>query len=62
MQRYFSLLFVCLGILSVVISLQFNVRWNGIVGWGLAVIFFSLAIFFTKYIPENKQEEESKET
>lgn len=58
MKRYLSLIFVVFGILSVIISLQFDVRWNGIVGWGLAVIFLSFAIYFTKYIPSDTPQKE----
>lgn len=55
MRRYGTMIFVMLGMLSVMISFQFDVRWNGIVAWGLAVIFFSLAAYYTKYIPSDEQ-------
>ncbi len=55
MKRYLSGLFILLSVITVIIGYRFEVRWNGIVSWGLAFIFLLLAAYFTKYIP-NKNE------
>ncbi len=56
MKRYLTAIFIGISIISVIISFSFNVRWNGIVAWGLAFIFLLFAAFFTKYIPNEKEE------
>lgn len=50
MKRYLTLLFLILSIIAVIISYQFDVLWNGIVGWGLAFILLCFATYFTKFI------------
>lgn len=59
MKRYLTAIFIVFGILSVVIGFQFNVRWNGMIAWGLALIFFIFAAYFTKYISEDKPKGQS---
>jgi len=61
MKRFLTAIFIGLSILSVVISFRFDVRWNGIVAWGLAIIFLLFAAYFTKYIPNNKEVEDSSD-
>lgn len=61
MKRYGTVIFVLVSILSVIISFQFDVRWNGIVAWGLAVIFLSVAAYFTKYIPSDEERQRGEE-
>lgn len=56
MKRFLSLIFVFIAALAVFISLQFDVRWNGMVAWSLAIIFLAVAAYFTKYIPDKKEE------
>ncbi|HLR64734.1 MAG TPA: hypothetical protein VK075_04830 [Pseudogracilibacillus sp.] len=60
MKRYLSLIFVMIAVISVIISLQFDVRWNGIVAWGLAIIFLLIAAYFTKYITNHKEERDHR--
>lgn len=52
MKAYLTYVFIFLSIVAVIISYQFDVRWNGIVAWGLAVILLGIATFFTKYLKE----------
>lgn len=51
MRRYLSLLFVILSIITIIVGYRSDVRWNGIVTWGIVFILLSFAIYFTKYIP-----------
>jgi len=55
MKRYLSFLFVLLSIITIFVGYRFDVRWSGIVTWGLVFIELLLAAYFTKYIP-NKNE------
>ena len=59
MKRYLTAIFVGISIISVIIGFRFDVRWNGIVAWGLAVIFLLFAAYFTKYIPNENEEQDS---
>lgn len=64
MKKYLTTLFIILSALSVIIGFRFDVRWNGIVSWGLALIFLIFAAYFTKYISDGKPNsscEEKKE-
>lgn len=61
MKRYLTSIFIGISILSVMIGFRFDVRWNGIVSWGLACIFLLLAAYFTKYIPNEKENRDSVE-
>ncbi|HLR23558.1 MAG TPA: hypothetical protein VK100_07555 [Pseudogracilibacillus sp.] len=56
MKKYLTTIFIFLGILSIVFGYQLDVRWNGIVSWGLALIFFLFAAYFTRYISSDKKE------
>lgn len=56
MKKYLTTIFIFLSILSVVIGYQFDVRWNGIVSWGVALIFLLFAAYFTRYISSDKKE------
>ncbi|HLS67162.1 MAG TPA: hypothetical protein VK029_09240 [Pseudogracilibacillus sp.] len=61
MKRYVTFICIGLSIIAVIISFQFDVRWNGIVAWGLATIFLLFAAYFTKYIPEHENEHEHQD-
>lgn len=50
MKPYLTYFFIFLSIIAIIVSYQFDVRWNGIVGWGLAFILLSFATYFTKFI------------
>lgn len=54
MKQYLTYIFIALSIFAVIVSFQFDVRWNGIVAWGLATIFLLFAAYFVKYIPEDQ--------
>lgn len=57
LKRYLTYAFIGIGVLSVIIGFSFDVRWNGIISWGLALIFFLFAAYFTKYIPNDEEDE-----
>lgn len=61
MKRYLTAIFILFSILSIIIGYRFDVRWNGIVSWGLALIFLIFAAFFTKYIPDNQKQNHNEE-
>lgn len=58
MKRYLTVAFMLLSVIILFIGLRFDVRWNGIVSWGLAFICLIFATYFTKYIPDDRQREE----
>lgn len=55
MKRYLTTIFIILSLIIIIIGLQIDVRWNGIVSWGLAFICLIFATYFTKYIPDKKE-------
>lgn len=55
MKRYLTLFFFILSIIVIIVGFRFDVRWNGIVSWGLATICLIFAAVFTKYIPNKKK-------
>lgn len=54
MKRYLSTLFIIISILILIIGLQIEVYWSGIASWGLSFVTLILAVYFTKYIPNDK--------
>lgn len=52
MKRYLTITFIILSLLIIIFGLRIDVRWNGILSWGLAFICLILATYFTKYIPD----------
>lgn len=60
MKPYLTYFFIFLSIIAVIVSYQFNVRWNGILAWGLAFILLGFATYFTKFI-RNKQTKTNEE-
>ena len=59
MKRYLTAIFIGLSALSVLIGFRFDVRWNGIMSWGLAFIFLLFAAYFIKYIPNENTSQET---
>ncbi|WP_121604523.1 hypothetical protein [Virgibacillus sp. Bac332] len=55
MKRYFTVFFIGLSAIILVVGLRTNFQWNGIVSWGLSFIFLLFAAYFTKYIPNEKE-------
>lgn len=63
MRRYLTAIFIGLSIVTVFVGFQFDIRWNGIVAWGLSCILLIFAAYFTKYIPnKSKKEDQQGET
>ncbi|ASK61283.1 hypothetical protein CFK37_03350 [Virgibacillus phasianinus] len=56
MKRYLTTLFMILSGVILIIGLQIDFRWNGIVSWGLSFISLIFAVYFTKYIPNEKNQ------
>ncbi|MFD2627228.1 hypothetical protein [Oceanobacillus kapialis] len=55
MKRYLTALFIGVSVLILIIGLQINATWSGIVSWGLTFICLCFAAYFTKYIPDEKK-------
>jgi len=55
LKRYLSIIFIGIGIIILIIGLQINVYWSGMVAWGLTFICLMFAAYFTKYIPDKKR-------
>lgn len=60
MKRYLTTIFLLLSIIILVIGLRMDVRWNGIASWGLSFISLLFAAYFTKYIPNKKENSKDK--
>ncbi|MGM8366208.1 hypothetical protein ACLIBG_12130 [Virgibacillus sp. W0181] len=58
MKRYLTAIFIGISILILIIGLRIDVRWNGIVSWGLGFICLIFAAYFTKYIPNDKDKKD----
>jgi len=54
MKRYLTLTFLLLSIIILIVGFRLDVRWNGILSWGLALICFIFAAYFAKYIPNDQ--------
>lgn len=52
MKRYLTATFLILSVIILIIGFRIDVRWNGIVAWGLTFISLIFAAYFTKYIPD----------
>ncbi|OZU89152.1 hypothetical protein CIL03_09095 [Virgibacillus indicus] len=59
MKRYLTAFFIALSGVILFIGLRINFVWNGIVSWGLALICLIFAAYFTKYIPNEKDNKKS---
>lgn len=53
-KQYLTLIFFILSIIILIIGFQIDIQWNGIITWGLVFICLIFAVYFTKYIPNNK--------
>lgn len=56
MKRYLTVIFLVLSVIILIIGLQIDAQWNGIASWGLAFITLIFAAYFTKYIPDQKND------
>ncbi|MFC4559930.1 hypothetical protein ACFO3D_17345 [Virgibacillus kekensis] len=59
MKRYLSTFFLVLSGVILIIGLRLDFRWSGIASWGLTFISLIFAAYFTKYIPDEKDEQQS---
>lgn len=55
MRSYLTTLFMILSVIILIVGLQFDFRWSGILSWGLSFISLIFAVYFTKYIPNEKK-------
>jgi len=61
MKRYLTSIFICFSFISLIVGFRLNVTWNGVVSWGLALIFLLFAAYFTRYIPNEENKKRSHE-
>ncbi|RLL42116.1 hypothetical protein D8M04_16175 [Oceanobacillus piezotolerans] len=59
MKRYLSSVFIILSAVFIIIGIGLDLYWSGIAGWGLAFVSLIFAAYFTKYIPNEKQDKKS---
>lgn len=55
MKRYLSVFFIVLSAFTIIVGYRFEIRWNGIISWGLVCIFLLFAAYFTKNIPNKNK-------
>lgn len=60
MKRYLTGVFLALSVIILIVGLRIDVYWNGIASWGLSFISLLFAAYFTKYIPNEKNEKSNK--
>ncbi|SHG08381.1 hypothetical protein [Ornithinibacillus halophilus] len=60
MKRYLTAIFLVISALILIIGLQFDLQWSGIVTWGLTSISLVFAAYYTKYIPDKNNDKEPK--
>lgn len=54
MKRYLTVALIVLSVIILTVGLRIDVYWNGLLSWGLTFICLIFATYFTKYIPEKK--------
>lgn len=60
-KRYLTALFLSMSAIVLIVGLRLDFQWNGIISWGLSFVFLLLAAYYTKYIPNDKKEKNTKE-
>lgn len=57
-KKYLTVIFVMLSLIILFVGYRSTVRGAGIVTWGLVLICLIIAAYFTKYIPDPKEEKD----
>ncbi|ALX49168.1 hypothetical protein [Lentibacillus amyloliquefaciens] len=57
MKRYLTAIFIGISGVVLIIGLGVDLYWSGIASWGIAFICLIFAVYFTKYIPNDKNDE-----
>ena len=60
MRRYLSFILIFVSVVFIILGISLDLYWSGMVGWGLAVVCLAFAVYFTKYIPNEKREKKTK--
>lgn len=55
LKRYFTAILIGLSGIIILIGINLDLYWSGIVSWGLAIVLLLLAAYYTKYIPNEKK-------
>ncbi|MFD1336959.1 hypothetical protein ACFQ4N_15510 [Oceanobacillus iheyensis] len=58
MKRYYTLILILLSAVIIYIGSKVEVYWSGIVAWGLALICLIFAAYYSRYIPNEKEQDE----
>ncbi|SFE34709.1 hypothetical protein SAMN05216238_11354 [Lentibacillus persicus] len=57
MKRYLTAIFIGISAVVLIIGLGVDLYWSGIAAWGITVICLIFAVYFTKYIPNDENDE-----
>ncbi|WP_152656161.1 hypothetical protein [Oceanobacillus sp. CFH 90083] len=60
MKRYLTLILFVLSILIIYIGAKLQLYWSGVVAWGLALVCLIFAVYYSKYIPNEKASKKKK--
>ncbi|MFD2046421.1 hypothetical protein ACFSTA_18925 [Ornithinibacillus salinisoli] len=61
MKRYLTFVFLLLSAVILIIGLRIDLQWTGAVTWALTLICLIFAAYYTKYIPDNKEDKKSRD-
>lgn len=59
MKRYLTTIFIVLSAIIIILGINLDLYWSGIAAWGIAIILLIFAIYFTKYIPNEKNKKKN---
>lgn len=54
MKRYLTLILFAVSILIIYIGAKLQIYWSGIAAWGLALVCLIFAVYYSRYIPNEK--------
>lgn len=60
MKRYLTTIFIGLSAIVIILGINLDLYWSGVVAWGIAIILLILAVYFTKYIPNEKSKKQKQ--
>ncbi|MUK89750.1 hypothetical protein GMD78_15375 [Ornithinibacillus sp. L9] len=61
MKRYLTLIFLLVSAVILFFGLRLDLQWTGAVTWGLTFICLVFAAYCTKFIPDRKEKEKSRD-
>ncbi|TFJ92323.1 hypothetical protein [Lentibacillus salicampi] len=58
MKRHLTAIFILITGIVLIIGMGVDLYWSGIASWGIAVVCLMFAVYFTKYIPNDKNDKQ----